>query len=731
MGLTAKHLMRRLRLAAPALLLLAGAIALRLTASRFFYNVETERVSAYRLAEDVPRLSTVMWTLFKSLSGIYGRGYLLPAYVLLLPAIILLASRLSRARSVQTGAEALAEAPAFMETQAHQRRFLVAVFVVTFLVVTGIHFFVIHAYPQVSDEHSYVFQADLLASGKLYTESPPMPQFFQTMNIVNDGKWYSKYTVGWPLLLAPGRLARADFAVNAACAALSLVVLYLIGKQLLGPSGGALSVFFAGLSPFFLLPAGTYFPHTASGLASLLYVYCLVRAAEDGKWRYAACAGLSLAYLLQIRPQDGLLILVGTLPLVVYLARRRSAGGQRAVKRAPARFALVLILFALGVGALMLVNKVQTGQAGLFAFLKYEPTERWGFGTLGHSPLRGLWNMAYTFMRAGFWAVPFLAVLALISMVRRQLAVTLLVMPAVAFAAFYFFYYDLGGMDVGVRFYLPALILLCVPAAGGVLAIKDVWEKSRRPGSADFLPSLVALVAAFMVLGVFPPLLTEVGSRFEQSVNLYRQTTHPSEVQGRSIIFLGDDPDRKNNLFTRNTWRYDEQTNLMVYYLTPQENLELIKRFPDRQPYFVFLNMESRRYEVTSQVDNSESPHNYVLAARNYRYGVEDTDRAEEAYMSALALDRYNINTVVELAGLYVSHKEYEKAVPLYRAVIATGRYPAVQYLLGRTFGEMGRKDEAIEVLEAFAETWSDEVLKTKAQGWIDYYRSQVSKTAR
>ena len=45
-------------------------------------------------------------------------------------------------------------------------------------------------YPVTGDEFSYVFQADVLASGKLYAESPPGPwrDFFKTQQIINDGK---------------------------------------------------------------------------------------------------------------------------------------------------------------------------------------------------------------------------------------------------------------------------------------------------------------------------------------------------------------------------------------------------------------------------------------------------------------------------------------------------------------------------------------------------------------
>jgi tetratricopeptide (TPR) repeat protein len=720
---------------------------LRLSASKVFYDLETEKVAAHVLTMDAPNASAALWIAFKTFARIYSVGYLLPAYALLLPAVALGAFGLarvwaatrvapmgdpSRAQHREHGGGDRRQDPpsphsgdipgglslAFLERKGTEGRFLAGLVAVAFAAAVALHFLVMWGRPQVSDEFSYLFQADLVASGKVYAQAPPMPQFFQALNVVSDSRCYSKYTLGWPALLAVGRLLRLDFAVNAVAAGLVLAVLYLIGRYVLGPLGGILSVFFAGLSPCFLLPAGTYFPHTASALFALLYVYWLLRTLDTARLRYAIGSGAALAYLLQIRPQDAVLVLLGTIPLAVYTMLRPKSAFK------PARRALALapipVLFIAGAVLLMLTNRAQTGSTTLFGFFKYEPGERWGFGTMGHTPVRGLWNMAYTFMRAGFWSVPFAALLAVVSLTGRQVRAALLALPAIPFACFYLGYYDLAGMDPGVRYYMPALALLAVPAAGGLLALQARWQRSRVPGASTLVPSFVCLVAAFMAVAVLPPLLSQVRASLRASTAIYSQVEDPAGVTGRAIIFLGEDLDRKNNLFVHSPWRRGSQDNLTVYYLTPRENQELLRLFPDRKPYLLWFDQKAGRYRATAGLDNSETSRNYLIAARNYRYAVEDFAAAEKAYQRAVALDPRNPNPVVEMAGLYVSHKDYEKALPLYRAVASTGSYISVRYLLGRTLGELGRKEEALTVLRDFVEATPDPLLKAKARGWIE-----------
>jgi hypothetical protein len=68
--------------------------------------------------------------------------------------------------------------------------------------------------PLTDDEASYRFGAELLAGGHLWLPSPHMPVFFDNGFIVNDGKMYSQYFLGWPALLAIGVLLGIPGLIN-------------------------------------------------------------------------------------------------------------------------------------------------------------------------------------------------------------------------------------------------------------------------------------------------------------------------------------------------------------------------------------------------------------------------------------------------------------------------------------------------------------------------------------
>lgn len=58
------------------------------------------------------------------------------------------------------------------------------------------------------DESAYRFMADLLSHGRLYGHSPPDKLFYDRRFMINDGKVFSPYFLGWPALLAGSTWAR-------------------------------------------------------------------------------------------------------------------------------------------------------------------------------------------------------------------------------------------------------------------------------------------------------------------------------------------------------------------------------------------------------------------------------------------------------------------------------------------------------------------------------------------
>ena len=390
----------------PAVILLFLSIILRLPGDNSFYSLETSNFTAQNIPEDTTSVPLLLWETFRNLFWIYVKGYLLPVYLLLMPGIFLLSLSLSGKKLQELFTEKI-----------NEKKFLLLLFIISFLLILGGHFFIIGHPHVVGDEFCYIFQSDLLASGKLYGSSPLYPDSFHSWSIINDGRWYSKTTTGWPFLLAFGRIIRMDFIINPFFSALSLVILYLLGKSLLGKTGGILAVFFALSSPLFFLLGGTYFPHNTAALLCLFFTWTLIKS-EDEKsgWFYPVAGGITAGFLPHIRPGDGLVMFPGNIPLIIYLFIK-----SEKKKIFLSKMFIIFLLFLAGAVLLLMINKIQNGDLFLFGYEKYDPEDKWGFGVSGHTPLKGLWNSVFSFMRNSFWTVPFIFIFMLLSFSRKEM----------------------------------------------------------------------------------------------------------------------------------------------------------------------------------------------------------------------------------------------------------------------------------------------------------------------
>jgi tetratricopeptide (TPR) repeat protein len=692
------------------ILLLAAAVWLTLAKPSSFTDLTTTSLSASNLLNGVAE----DWPVIRSVAGAYVKAFaaenLLPVFVLLLPALLLIAQGLSRLGKTDRSLFG------FLARPGARKAFLAGLFGLTLAAGLAGHFLVIGHYPAVGDEFCYLFGADQLAAGKLTLESPPMRDHFQTWSIVNDGRWYSKVTVGWPLLLAAGRAVRLQVLLNPLLAALSVVLLFLIGEVLFGPEAGCLAALWGLVTPFVIILSGTLFPHSANAFLDLLYIYFLLRAVETRRRTPSVLAGLALAFLLLVRPADGGVLLLATLPLLGYEflkagAKRRTAGTA----------AVIIAFFMAGLGLLMAVNLVQNGHPFVFGYQKYLAEDAWGFGANGHTLLRGAWHTLYSVMRAGVWGVPFLGLFILVSIAAKgRRPAWLFLVPVAGSMALYAGYYTLAGFEYGPRYYLPLYVLALIPAAAGVLHIRDALARRRLAGAGSLVTALILSTVLFTAAGTWPRLVKAVKAQTPSLIQVSRLLNAPP-VEAPSLIFLRDHRDLKNTYLTRNLPGYRTSRHIWALYLSPEENEKLVALFPDRKVYTTVRDPATGGLEFLSGVDDSPSALSYLVAGLNY---IEfDPHKAVLAFAKALEIAPDQPTIMMNLARAGDLDGDRWGAVGLYARVLQSGETSLRDqafFFLATDLRLLGRPDEALKVYAELAGSGADPSYRDRAAAWVE-----------
>jgi len=155
------------------------------------------------------------------------------------------------------------------------------------------------------DESAYRFMAELVASGRLYAESPPMKLFFDRAFMINDGKFYSQYFIGWPALLAPGVAVGAPWLMNPLYSALTVPPTFLTLRRLGGRRCAAIGAMVFISAPLLQFGAATQLSHTSCVFALAWAMFFAVRiyTGDDRRWLHAALAtSFSVAFF--VRPSS-------------------------------------------------------------------------------------------------------------------------------------------------------------------------------------------------------------------------------------------------------------------------------------------------------------------------------------------------------------------------------------------------------------------------------------------
>jgi hypothetical protein len=388
--------------------------------------------------------------------------------------------------------------------------------------------------PHIIDTFAQLFHARIFAQGKLGAPAPQGIEFFIGQFLLqHDGRWFSQYPPGHPLILAAGLRVGLAWLVNPLAAAATVLLVYGAARRLLGENGGKLAALLFALSPFVLLMSGSYMNHVTALFFLTLALYASVRAQDgaDGT-RWVVLVGMAVGAAATIRPLEAV---AWCIVLGAWIAHRQ--GWRRGLMYGGA--------CALAVSPLLAYNTLTTGSPFRFAY-----TLLWGRGHgLGFhpdpwgepfTPAMSLANTAIDFQRLNIdlfgWPLPCLVfvIVALLVAARdereRGVAAVLAALLVAAPAAYFFYWHH--DSYLGPRFLYASV----VPAV--LLTSLGIGALDRRLGR--WRSALRVCVAGCLLYGLAVTLPQNAGvvAGMERDFKLHPDAQARAAGIGEGIIFV-------------------------------------------------------------------------------------------------------------------------------------------------------------------------------------------------
>ncbi len=434
------------------------------------------------------------------------------------------------------------------------------------------------------DENVYHFQAQLLASGRLYADSLPEPvrSFFDNQFVINNGRWYGVYFLGHPAVLAAFmRIGLVEWT-GAVEASLTLLLAVGIARHVFGGRAAILSGVLLATSPFFIFVSATHLSQPTAILFLTLFVYASVRIEKSQQrthWWVVAAAGLVGAVFT--RPQSGVLLSLPFLARIAYLVIR----GQIRPRGTSALAALIVLLA--GATAFLWVNHALTGsvfQTGYHAY--WALGHKWMFPV---GPFYTIREMSQNLMQLNFWLLGWPISLVFVPFFRRSgRAWALVAVPVIAFV-----WYGLVAVPsvaaVGPVYYAETIVPLVVLTASGLEQVVTL-ARSRlgesRLAHAVIVAPVVCVAASLLAFVPF-----EAASlRLMADVTQAPYDLVESRGLQNAVVFVHSLPATS---VAPGSWAYYHRNNspdlsdrvLFVRDLGLEKDKDLMRYLPERAPY--------------------------------------------------------------------------------------------------------------------------------------------------
>lgn len=465
------------------------------------------------------------------------------------------------------------------------------------------------------DETAMLFQARVLATGRLYAPCPPVPEAFDYEFIIADpqtNRWYGKYFIGQSLFLVPGVWLGCPWMMHPLLIGACVWLVYLLGCELLNEKSARVAAVLMLFSPLRLYTGGTMMGHASSLFVLLVFALATVRMVKQPRrWGWALLAGLFLGLAFNARPLTAIAMggAIGGAAMICFPWRQLN-------------WRMVLAFaagFAFWIGVFFAYNRALTGEAMKTPFNQWSATDRLGFGAdvgleywrdedKGHSLRRGLLIDAYYNLDAlgpsltGWGRVTLLLLLLPLAASRWRGRGWMLFAVWAAVAAIHVFHVSSGVLMCQPRYWSEAAPMLLL-----LVAISLALLRTRLPGvcgSLGLVPAVrtgragLWLAGGVMVLlsshlGVYPLVDICRGWTFGQPLTCrslaaeqgldnalvfvksgYYREPKRAQMDGYLDAFVSNDPD----LAAPVVYARD---------LGPEANARVAGAFPGRKLYWI------------------------------------------------------------------------------------------------------------------------------------------------
>jgi hypothetical protein len=473
---------------------------------------------------------------------------------------------------------------------------------------------IFEAVPHIEDEVAYVWQARLMAEGRLTIPSPPHPTSYLVPFVVDyNGQRFGKYPPGWPAMLSLGIRLGLRHLVNPFLAGLAVWLTYRLGKRLFSEPVGLLAAGLTLTSPFFLMNSGSLLSHPFGLFLSLVFVLGWLDAFSSPPhprlWLPALVAALALGTLILTRPLTAVAVAIPFALHGIYLLIR----GNWPTRRRLLGFGLLV----LGLGSVyFLWQSAVTGDALLNPYTLWWPYDKIGFGPgygvkegghtieqawfntrrdlwVGLYDLFGWWQLSWIFLPLGLWAARRNG--------RAWLASSVFVVIVVAYMTYW-----IGAMLFGPRYYYEGLFSLTLLSAAGTAWLAGWpleagapwinhrgWRRLRPLGVTFILGGLLATNLVFylpMRLNTMIGLYTITRSAQEPFLTLEFEAHTPALVivHSRRWMFYGSLLELQDPRLTTPV--------IFAWSQAPEVDAELSADFPQRQVLHYYPDEPYRFY---------------------------------------------------------------------------------------------------------------------------------------